>query len=84
MAFKNLKGCFLRNSCKTPRLCCSFCKIKCDIRCTDPHENCKYLTEFLEAKEKPQQSTSYLETLKSISITPPKERKSTIPKREKK
>lgn len=45
--------CFLKNDCTHKNWCCNFCKLKCDKRCTDCHDGCKFfLDEPVEETDK--------------------------------
>ena len=45
---EELKGCILKNTCvENKHLCCHFCKNKkCDDRCLDDIDKCKYRCEL--------------------------------------
>lgn len=45
---EELKGCILKNTCiENKHLCCHFCKNKkCDDRCLDNIDECKYRCEL--------------------------------------
>ena len=43
-----LKGCIYTNRCVDKTLCCHFCKKKCDERCEDCLDTCKFRTEYIK------------------------------------